>query len=221
MHALWIFIFSALGIIPLARLIGESTEALARFTGDKLGGLLNATLGNAAELIITIVAIHAGLMELVKASITGSIIGNLLLIMGASLVAGGLRHGVQRFDRANASLAATQMTLAIIALAIPTLFAHTVKMPHPAVENLSLGVAAVMITMYSLSLFFMFSPGVHPPPRAAEKDEAGEKGWSLALAVIMLGICTAAIAYLSEALVTVVEPTIQVLGLSEFFIGII
>ncbi|MDQ7063336.1 MAG: cation transporter, partial [candidate division KSB1 bacterium] len=96
---LLLFVLSTLGIVPLARLMGEATEGLAVHTGPKIGGLLNATLGNAAELIITIVAIRAGLLELVKASITGSIIGNLLLIMGASILLGGVKHGTQRFDR--------------------------------------------------------------------------------------------------------------------------
>ena len=97
---IWVFGFSAIGVIPLAGLIGEATEALASYTGPKIGGLLNATLGNAAELIITLVAIKAGLLELVKASITGSILGNLLLVMGLSMVVGGFRNGIQTFDGA-------------------------------------------------------------------------------------------------------------------------
>ncbi len=119
------FVVACLGLIPLAGLIGESTEVLAFYTGPKIGGLLNATLGNAAELIITIVAIKAGLLDLVKASITGSIIGNLLLVLGFSVLLGGLKHGPQRFGRAHASTNATMLVLAVIALTVPSLFNHT------------------------------------------------------------------------------------------------
>ena len=117
-----IFAFSALALIPLAGILGEATEELAIHTGPKIGGLLNATLGNAAELIITIVALSKGNIELVKASITGSIIGNLLLIVGFSLLLGGLRHGKQTFDRGLTGMSASMMTLAVIGLIIPTLF---------------------------------------------------------------------------------------------------
>src|SRR5512137_244488 len=110
---------------PLAGLIGEGTEALAVVTGPRIGGLLNATLGNAAELIITIVAIRAGLLDLVKASITGSIIGNLLLVLGFSVLLGGLRNGTQRFSRAHAATNATMLVLAVVALCVPSLFNHT------------------------------------------------------------------------------------------------
>jgi len=112
---------AALGIVPLAALLGRATEALAERAGPQISGLINGTLGNAAELIITFFAIRAGLLELVKASITGSILGNLLLVMGASLLVGGLRHGVQRFDRTQAGLNATMLMLAVIALGIPSL----------------------------------------------------------------------------------------------------
>jgi len=154
-----IFLFSVLGIVPLAKLIGDATEELALHVGPRLGGFLNATLGNAAELIITIVALRAGLIELVKASITGSILGNLLLIMGLAIFLGGLRHGVQKFDRVNAGLAATQMTLAIIALAIPTFFARAITTnggTHATVEAMSVGVAVTMLVVYTLSVIFTF-----------------------------------------------------------------
>ena len=123
----WLFVASALAVIPVAGILGRATEELAVHTGPRLGGLLNATLGNAAELIITIFAIRAGLLDLVKASITGSIIGNVLLVMGASLLFGGLKNGVQRFDRTHAGVNATQLLLAVMALLIPSIFffAHT------------------------------------------------------------------------------------------------
>src|SRR5512136_16520 len=123
---LWVFIFSALAIIPLAGLIGEATEALSLYTGPRIGGLLNATLGNAAELIITIVAIREGLLDLVKASIIGSILGNVLLVLGMAMLLGGLRHGEQRFDSKHAGRNAILLMLAVIALVIPSLFSHAI-----------------------------------------------------------------------------------------------
>ena len=115
---LWVFLFSTIAVIPLANYIGEATEVLASQTGPRVGGLLNATLRNAAELIITIVAIREGLLELVKASITGSILGNILLVMGASMLLGGLRHGVQSFNRQNASRNAILLVLAFFLLPV-------------------------------------------------------------------------------------------------------
>ena len=117
-----LFVASALAVIPTAGIMGQATEELAARTGPRLGGLLNATLGNAAELIITIFAIRSGLLDLVKASITGSIIGNILLVMGMSILVGGIKNGAQRFNRTHAGLNATQLLLAVAALAIPSLF---------------------------------------------------------------------------------------------------
>jgi Ca2+:H+ antiporter len=136
------FVFAAIGIVPLAGFIGTSTEVLAAHTNPRVGALLNATLGNAAELIITIVAIRAGLLELVKASITGSILGNLLLVLGMSMLMGGLRHGVQKFDRKQASNTAIMLVLSVIILLIPSLFSHylgNIDLPEPRVETFSLG----------------------------------------------------------------------------------
>ena len=152
---LWVFIFSALAIVPLAGYIGESTEALTLYTGPRIGGLLNATLGNAAELIITIVAIREGLLDLVKASITGSILGNVLLVLGMAFLLGGLRHGEQRFDSKHAGRNAILLLLAVIALVIPSLFSHSIG-PDTSlpVEALSLGVAATMIVLYVAGLIY-------------------------------------------------------------------
>lgn len=163
-----IFIFSALALIPLAGVLGEATEELAIHTGPKIGGLLNATLGNAAELIITIVALQAGKYELIKASLTGSIIGNLLLILGLSLLLGGLRHGVQKFDRNLTGIASSLMLVAVVGLLIPTLFElikesqvgsvnlQNTNVADPQLNVVSLGVAGVLLLMYVLSLIFQF-----------------------------------------------------------------
>ncbi len=205
------------GIIPLAKILGEATEALAGHTGPRVSGLLNATLGNAAELIITIMALRAGLLNLVKASITGSIIGNVLLVMGGAILVGGLRHRTQRFDRTRTGLAATQLALAVIALAIPTLFAHAIEPDHHAVEMLSLNVAGVMIAIYVLGLIFTLGGPTMIP--SAPASHGG--GWSMRQSVIALALATIGIVWLSEVLVRTVETAIAALGVSEFFIGII
>jgi Ca2+:H+ antiporter len=221
-----IFVCSALGLIPLAGLLGEATEALAEHVGPKLGGFLNATLGNAAELIITIVALRAGEMELVKASITGSILGNLLLILGFSMLLGGLKHGLQRFDRDMAGLASTMMTLAVIGLVIPTLFfgLHGEQVDMP-LEYLSWGVAAVLLILYALSVLFTFTspllddeigtvlPGDEIPPHGGR--------WPIWLSVLILVVATVATVFLSEFLVGAVEPVVESWGISRVFIGLV
>lgn len=213
-----VFFSSALGIVPLAWLIGAATEELACHTGPRVGALLNATLGNAAELIITIFAIREGLLELVKASITGSILGNILLILGLSVFLGGLRNGRQHFERSEAGLNATMMTLAIIALLIPSIFGHAIEVrDHDAVEWLSLGVAGVMMAIYILSLAYSFV-SARGKPAIEEYDVAT---WSLRRALLVLLASTVFVAWLSEILVSAVEPVIASLGITEFFLGVI
>jgi len=151
----WIFALSAAGVIPLAGLIGEATENLAAHTGPRIGGLINATLGNAAELIITLFAIQAGLLELVKASITGSIIGNLLFVLGLSILLGGLKNGIQHFDRRHTINTAILLAIALVGLTTPSLFSHSTASDLPLrVEELSLCVAGVMILLYALGIIF-------------------------------------------------------------------
>jgi len=219
----WVFIFSALGVIPFAHYIGKSTEALAHFTGPKLGGLLNATLGNAAELIITIVAIRANLLELVKASITGSILGNLLLVMGMAMFLGGLKNGWQTFNRRHAANNAILLTLSVVALVIPSTLSHYIGSDTSVkVEALSLGVAGVMILLYALGLFFSYKGTNHPLETVKAVPEAAPApAWSLTTALVVLGLSTIGVAYLSELLVGAVEPVVASLGVSEFFLGII
>jgi Ca2+:H+ antiporter len=213
------FAAAAVGIIPLAGLMGRGTEELAARAGHRVGGLINGTLGNAAELIITFFAIRAGLLELVKASITGSILGNLLLVMGASLLVGGMRHGVQRFDRSQAGLDATMLILAVIALVIPSLFGHSIEaVDHDAVEYLSLGAAAVMMLVYILSLVYSFRNFGN---NDADIGHTHEGAWPVWQAVAVLVGATLFIAWLSEALVADVESVVEHLGWTEFFIGIV
>jgi Ca2+:H+ antiporter len=190
-----IFLSSALALIPLAGLLGEATEELAIHTGPKIGGLLNATLGNAAELIITIVALTQGKFELIKASITGSIIGNLLLILGFALLLGGLRHGTQRFDAGLTGMSAAMMLLAVAGLLVPTLFELMVEVEEgrldvfntsvqdPRLNTISLGVASILIIAYILSLVYQLrdeggtlSHGGHSAGTSeqGEQDDAGK-----------------------------------------------
>jgi Ca2+:H+ antiporter len=217
------FIAAAVGIIPLAGFIGEATEELTAYTGPKVGGLLNATLGNAAELIITVVAIKAGAFELVIASITGSILGNLLLVMGLSVLLGGLKNGTQKFNRSRASTHATMMILAMAALMVPAIFGDFIDINHhEALQPFSLGVAVVMILIYGLGIYYTFTAEQEDSPltRPSAHDEHEPK-WSVRTAVIVLVIATVAIVFMSEALVGSVEHVVEQLGWSEFFVGVI
>ncbi|HMK07897.1 MAG TPA: calcium/proton exchanger [Anaerolineales bacterium] len=215
---------SALAIVPLAGLLGEATEVLAAYTGPRIGGLLNATLGNAAELIITVLAIRQGLLELVKASITGSIIGNLLLVLGVSMLAGGWRHGLQTFDRRRALGDCILLLLAVAALAVPSLFVQTSGGIHDPgdVEVLSLGVALLMIVIYGLGLFYSLRGNGAPLTRAAaEIPQAHGAPWSRTTSLIVLALATVGVVWMSEILVGQVEPVVASLGVSEFFLGVI
>ncbi len=218
-----IFLFACLGIIPLADLMGEATEELAIHTGPKLGGLLNATLGNAAELIITIFALREGLVDLVKASIVGSILGNLLLVLGFSLLLGGLKHGLQKFDPRTAGLNATLLILAVVALAIPSLFDVAIQSNKAAELGLSEGVAVVMILLYGLSVVYSFTHRTpNGDPHAHETgSEHHHAKWSVRTSVIVLVVATLGIVFMSEVLVGAVEHVTETFGLSELFIGII
>jgi Ca2+:H+ antiporter len=231
-----VFVLAAAGLIPLASLIGQGTEELAHYTGPRLGGLLNATLGNAAELIITVFAIRAGLLELVKASITGSIIGNLLLVLGLSLVAGGLKNGTQKFDRRQAGLNATLLVLAVVVLLIPSFFDRALVDTPQSELLFSEGAALVIIILYALTVLYSFTSGkgsdAHAHPVAADENggadavvrepaEVHTVRWSVRTAGIVLALATIGTAILSETLIGAVEPVVEQLGLTEFFLGLI
>lgn len=218
-----IFIVAALGIVPLAGILGEATDALANRAGAKVGALLNATFGNAAELIITLAAIRAGLIEVVKASITGSIIGNILLVLGLSLLAGGLKNGFQRFGRRSASVSVTMMAIAIVGLGIPAVFSQAIEArDHFGVEYLSIGVAIALMLGYALSLIFTFSiPHERTPSALADETEPDHAHWSMRRSVTTLAIAVAFIALLSEILVGAIEPLVKQQGLTELFVGVI
>jgi Ca2+:H+ antiporter len=219
--ASWVFALAAIGVIPLAGYIGSATEALAHYTGPKIGGLLNATLGNAAELIITLVAVREGLLQLVKASITGSILGNLLLVMGTAILVGGLKNGSQKFDRKQAGNYAVLLALTISALVVPSFFGHSMgDEGSVGVETLSLGVAGVMVVLYALGILYSLKHS-DSPVTAEEPGDQKKPTYTISTAIIVLGIATLGVVLLSELLVGAVESVVSQFGLSEFFIGII
>ncbi len=188
-----VFLLAAAGLIPLAKLVGDATEELAIYTGPRIGGLLNATLGNAAELIITIFAIQKGLLDLVRASIAGSIIGNLLVVLGLSLLLGGLKNGVQVFDRRQSGLNATLVILAVIALAIPSLFDPQLATNPDSELIFNEGVAVVLIILYALSIIYAFTTGAvsghndHAPATPPKGKAAAAKAATSASAADQVG----------------------------------
>lgn len=220
-----VFALSALGIVPLAGVLGKSTEELAVYAGSRVGGFLNATFGNAAELIITLVAVRAGLLEVVKASITGSILGNLLLVLGLAMLVGGLKNGVQRFDQLAAGNSSAMLALAVIGLGVPAVFSHTIDLAnHDAVEWLSIGVAVVLMVTYFLSLIFSFSSSsnrVHGSAVPGDEVVLAKAEWSKRKAMGVLLGATAFVVLMSEILVGAIEASIATLGLTEFFVGVI
>lgn len=215
-----IFTLACLGVLPLAGFMGDATEHLSARTGPTVGGLLNATFGNAAELIIAFVALQAGLVELVKASITGSILGNLLLIMGLSLVAGGAKRGELKFNRTAVGMSAGMMAAAVVGLVFPALFHATHPNPSALIElRLSEAVAVVLIATYVLSLVFTLK--THRWLIGGDAHDMPGPIWSAAKAVVILSAATVGVAVMSEILVHATEAVTAELGLSEMFLGLI
>ena len=221
---LWVFLASAAAIIPLAALMGRATEQLAERLGEGIGGLRNATFGNAAELIIAIVALRAGLFDLVKASITGSIIGNLLLVFGASALWGGMKFPRQQFNRTAAGLSTTLLVLSAVSLFIPAIF-HLVVPPGQglAERTLSVEISVVLIISYVLSLFFSLRTHRHLYVGHVESEETGKHTSTTSpwRAGGLLLTWTVAVAVMSEMLVGAVEETAAVFGMNEVFVGVI
>jgi Ca2+:H+ antiporter len=218
-----IFVAAALAIIPFAGVLGEATEALAERTGPRIGGLLNASLGNSAELIITIVAISAGKIALVKASIIGSILGNLLFVLGLSLLLGGLKHGVQRFSRDRVSIDATLVILAAIVISVPSLFGEQIEPDFWRVEYLSLATAVVVLILYGL--FIVYSLGQPETdsghtPGTIEPTHTGPH-WPVSRALLVMVLAVIGLAVMSEFLVGSLDVVTETFHLSEFFVGII
>ena len=213
-----IFLTSALAILPLAGLIGHATEDLAARIGPQKGGLLNATFGNVTEMIIAFFLILEGQLEVVKASITGSIIGNVLLVLGLSFLVGGIGREEQRFNKAASSLHSTSLVIAVVGLMMPALFALTPAASEFRTEAVSIGVAIILIVIYGLGLLFALK--THKNLFRADFDH-GDPNWSVGFATGLLAGATVLVALMSEFLVGALEPTVEQLGVSKLFVGLI
>jgi len=216
----WIFIASGLAIIPLAGWMGRATEEVASYAGEGIGGLLNATFGNAAELIIAVVALNSGLYDVVKASLAGSIIGNVLLVLGAAMLAGGVRFNVQNYNALAARSQATMLTLAAIALMGLAVFRAQVGTGNAKLDaDLSVAIACVLLVVYVLDLSFELI--THKQLFVGEGGErAAAPRWSLRQALLVLAGATVLVAWMSEILVGAIEPTTHALGLNSIFVGV-
>jgi Ca2+:H+ antiporter len=218
----WVFAASALAIVPLAAQMGHATGRIAARTGPGLGGLLNATFGNAAELIIALVAMREGLYDVVKASITGSIIGNILLVLGLAILVGGVRHDRQTFNRTAASMGSTLLVLSSIGLLVPAIFHRIVGASAAARETrMSLEIAVVLFALYLASLLFTLKTHRHLYDASGEETPGGEAGGSLRRAIAVLAAATIGVAVMSEILVGAVQPTARAMGMTELFVGVV
>ncbi len=215
LHAptLLLFAVSSLALVGLAWVLGQATESLGHHAGPRIGGILNATFGNAAELIITVFALSAGLTTVVKASIIGSVIGNVLLVLGASILFGGLKNGIQSFSAEIAGINASMLAIVAAALSLPTIYATTHRGPTPT--TLSIEVAVVMFALYILYLLYILrSPG-------GSAGGEGRAPFGRTVSLVLLFVATAAVAYVSEAFVGAIEPLTEEYGISELFVGVI
>jgi Ca2+:H+ antiporter len=222
-QATLIFVASCLAIVPIAGWLGKATEHLAEKTGEGIGGLLNATFGNAAELIIALMALHRGLYSVAKASVTGSIIGNLLLVMGASLLAGGVRFKIQKFNEVAARSQSSMLLLAAVSLIVPAAYHYLAGPGAAARENdLSLEISIVLLITYGLSL--VFSLGTHKQffeGNTEHQAEPSADAWTVRKSLTVLAGATALIAWLSEILVGSVEQAAHTFGMTSIFVGVI
>lgn len=229
-----IFTIAVIALIPLAKLIGDSTEHLSTHYGSTLGSLLNVTFGNAAEIIIAVVAINAGLLDLVKASITGAILGNIMLIFGLSMIAGGIRQKEQLFSRENAGLQSTMIFLAIIGLAIPTILSSTILKPvefenQLKIQFLSDALAILLLSVYIAGIVFTFfthkhlfvSPQIEGEGENNNHIVSNSKHWDKKKAFFVLAISMVGVVVISEILVGSVEETSKQFGFGELFVGAI
>lgn len=220
------FTLAAVGVIPLAHLVGQATEHLAARTGPTWGGLLNATFGNAAELIIAVIALTKGMNEVVKASITGSILGNLLLVAGAAMVVGGWSRPEQRFNRRAAEASAGLLTIAVAALLMPAIFHFTVERLHDRLLaehefQVSLATSVVLLSIYLLGLLFTLRTHRHLFSAAPHPGGDPTHGWSVGRSVAMLVLASAGIGVVAELLVGSAEAVGHGLGWSPVFVGVI
>jgi Ca2+:H+ antiporter len=209
-----VFVASGAALVALAWMVGVATEQLGESSGPKVGGVLNATFGNAAELIITIFAIRAGQLEVATASITGSILGNTLLVLGASFLIGGLKNGPQTFDQRIAGMNASMLALAVIGLGLPTAFAAA-RGTGAEAQTISDVTAAILLGLYLLSLLYYFRTG------AGATTHAQVPHWTARLAMALLLASTAGVAVISDVFVGTLEGVISDLGISAVFLGLV
>jgi Ca2+:H+ antiporter len=222
----WVFVISCVAILPLAGLMGEATEHLTHHTGPGVGGLLNATFGNAAELIIAFMALRAGEHEIVKASLTGSIIGNLLMVLGVSMLLGGFKHKELRFSRLAAESGSSMMVLAVVALVIPAIYAQITNHRQPGhTESLSFDISWVLIFTYAASLVFQLKSHKHffEPPDGVDCAQELEQGhvWPIPKSLAMLVVAAGFVGWISEFLVHAVDAAGHSLGLGKTFMGVV
>jgi len=218
-----VFISAGLAIIPLASMLGRATEHLTTHVGAGVGALLNASLGNAAELIIALVALREGLHDVVKASLTGSILGNILLVLGVSMLAGGLKYERQKFNQTAAGMGASLLLLAAVGLIVPALFHFTAADRGVTIEReLSLEISFVLFAIYIMSL--VFSLRTHKHVYVEEGHDGSnlvEKPWSRSESITVLTVVTVLVAVMSELLVGALEHASKTLGLTQLFVGVI
>ena len=217
-----LFLCSALAIVPLAGLMGKSTDVIAGYAGQKIGGLLNATFGNATELIIAFIAMKEGLFDVVKASLAGSVIGNILLVLGMSMLAGGLKYKTQSFNKNSINITASMLLFAVLGLCIPAIFTHT--LPEESLttqyEGLSIIIACLMLLVYLMQFVFSFVTHRYLYDTVTSDDEE-TPGMKLGTSIGLLVGATVCIAVLSEIFVGTIEPMAESAGLSKTFVGII
>ncbi len=221
--ATWVFVFACLAILPLAGLMGEATEHLTHRVGPGLGGLLNASFGNAAELIIAFMALRAGETEIVKASLTGSIIGNILIVLGLAMLLGGWKRKELVFSRLAAESGSSMMVLAVVALVIPAIYAQATQHTHPEhLESLSLDISYILILTYAASL--LFSLKTHKPLFASEEEPVEAvhgKAWPVGKSLGVLLAAAVLVGFVSELLVHAVDEAGRALGLGKVFMGVV
>ena len=221
--ATWVFVFACLAILPLAGLMGEATEHLTHRVGPGLGGLLNASFGNAAELIIAFMALRAGETEIVKASLTGSIIGNILMVLGLAMLLGGWKRKELVFSRLAAESGSSMMVLAVVALVIPAIYAQVTHHTHPEhLESISLDISCILILTYAASL--LFSLKTHKRLFASEEEPpeaAHGKAWSVGKSLGVLLGAAVLVAFVSEFLVRAVDEAGKAMGLGKVFMGVV
>ncbi|MDF2541492.1 MAG: calcium/proton exchanger [Herbinix sp.] len=220
-NATLMFFLTCASIIPLAGLLGSATEEIAAYTGPKLGGFLNATFGNATELIISFFAIRAGLFEVVKASLAGSVLGNILLVLGCSIFFGGLKHKELKYDSQLGTFTATMLLFAVFGLSLPAVFTLNIseELISSKYENLSTIVSIILLSIYVIGMIYSFK--TQKDLYGVEHAEDIDSKWSLPVSIIILALATVFIAIESEILVGNIEPMTKAAGIPEMFVGII